>query len=508
MSSLDKHARRIVAASLSFTVAASALLAIPAAATRAVVSTPVSVSSGDPLPLTCDTSGGSEVTNGQREWQVEPTLVVNPTDPKNLVTAWTQDFADGIVASSSTDGGAHWKQTIVPQKFCTTGLAEFQKYTSAHNSWLSFGADGVAYVSSVLGVANCCDGSVVVNRSADKGRTWSPPAILDEADANNNVIDESNVVADPARARRAYAVWTKGNADAVGEPVIRNPYFSRTTDGGRTWLHDASGKPSPVQIYSAPAGQLVTGNRLVVLPGGALIDVFSQVPFQANPTSVNGPTTLLAMTSADRGDTWSGPYTVASLADATHYVIADAAVAPDGTIYVAWQTSRYPACVSGDEGCTSIVYSKSGDGISWTTPAAVASVQGSPMIGANGILEQPRIAVGGDGTVGVMFYDHRNSTVPNLPPAISPLYTDVWFDYSRDGGATWAEEPVAGSFDIQTAPDISGDNTATRGNGYLGEYQGLAATCDGFVLSFAQPNPTLTLPHNTDIYFARVSLMR
>lgn len=186
---------------------------------------------------------------------------------------------------------------------------------------------------------------------------------------------------------------------------------------------------------------------------------------------------------------------------------ADAALAPDGTIYVAWQTSRYPACVVGDSDCTSIVYSKSVDGISWTPPAAVASVQGSPMTGAHGILEQPQIAFAADGTVGVMFYDHENSPVPNRRPP-SRCSTRTYGCTTRATAARRGlrstspdrstSRPHRTQSGITPLPEASATSASIRDS----PRRTTASSCP------SQTNPTLALPHNTDIYFARVRLWR
>jgi hypothetical protein len=60
-----------------------------------------------------------------------------------------------------------------------------------------------------------------------------------------------------------------------------------------------------------------------------------------------------------------------------------------------------------------------------------------------------------------MYYDFRNNTPDTGLP------TDVWLTHSHDGGQTWSEQHVYGSFNMENAPVARG--------WFLGDYQGLAA---------------------------------
>ena len=77
-----------------------------------------------------------------------------------------------------------------------------------------------------------------------------------------------------------------------------------------------------------------------------------------------------------------------------------------------------------------------------------------------------------DGTVAVSYYDFRNND-----PEVDGLDTDVWLTHSTDGGATWSEQHVYGSFDMEKAPVARG--------WFLGDYQGLAAIDRDLILFFS-----------------------
>jgi len=151
-----------------------------------------------------------------------------------------------------------------------------------------------------------------------------------------------------------------------------------------------------------------------------------------------------------------------------------AATAPDGTLYVAWD--RDTSATSG----TVEFVSSSDDGRSWTAPRAIP--------GISGFAFEPAIAVDGNGTLGVLWYDNRRDRFGDAETT-----TDVWFAASRDQGRAWRHTHVAGSFDLRTAP-----------NGRLGEYQGLAAIGrHGFAAVFTMAAPQAK-NGPSDIFFARI----
>ena len=74
--------------------------------------------------------------------------------------------------------------------------------------------------------------------------------------------------------------------------------------------------------------------------------------------------------------------------------------------------------------------------------------------------------------------------------------TDAWFVHSHDGGSTWAEQHVAGSFDIETAP-------VARGY-FLGDYEGLATAGNDFLTFFVMTNSG-NFANRTDVFSVRLS---
>jgi hypothetical protein len=181
------------------------------------------------------------------------------------------------------------------------------------------------------------------------------------------------------------------------------------------------------------------------------------------------------MSSKDGGKTWGSPARIAPLGTAlltnpdipnpTSFdetvragdYLPDVAVnKTTGAIYMVFATD-----VDGS-GWNHVVLTKSTDGgKKWSTPQRVDVGTPPNTHSFNGTVE-----VTADGTVAVMFYDFRSNT------SAAGLPTGVFLVHSHDGGATWTEQQVGGTFDMENAPVARG--------WFLGDYQGMAAAGEDF----------------------------
>lgn len=508
--------RRVGAVAVGGLVVATMMM-IPATAARAgpihttaprLVSglTPLPIAPPVPEPLPAETCG----TRPKRQsWEQDNALSVNPTDPDHLVAAWMQDFADAIVVGYSLDGGGSWTKRVPVTTPCTgpdglkLGTDGGPGKVSAIDPWVAVGPalepspHGIVYLSSVVATSDFARSALVVNRSLDGGESWTPPMVLHEAEFPLAGVDGSYVVANPRVPGEAYVVWQE--PDFTGS--TRPQYISGTADGGATWS-------SPAQIPSPlPQG----AGQLLILPDGTLVDIVNEVPPQAalgahfllrdasqgtaaSPVKAVGPTTFVARRSHDHGVSWGPPIRIAATEPSTVAGLS-AALAPDGTIYVAWQQRELGSSFS-------VMYSKSTDGgLTWQLPERVGEVAvGPPQDNQLDVLAVPSLAVAGDGALGVGFYDHRNDD-PSIDP---PLSTDYWFRHSHDGGATWHEDHLAGPFDQWTAPSDDFRVPVGQGPGFLGDSQGIAPLARGFAANFVLAMPFAT--KNTDIFFSRLRI--
>jgi len=422
--------------------------------------------------------------------EVEPWVAVNPRDPANVVGVWQQDRftfggSRGLVTGVSHDGGRSWNRTFAHFSRCAGGNpSNGGDYERASDPWVTFSPNGVAYQIGLVIDFFDFPGGVLVSRSTDGGDTWSEPTtlILDTDPTVGN--DKTSITADPIHSRFVYAVWDRQQFDPTFTTLLAQPtWFSRTTDGGETW-------ESARAIYDPGPDAGTIANQIVVLPNGALIDLFVRFLNELEGSPGPNDIAIAAIHSFDRGRTWSQPVVINTIQDVgvvdvkngvplrTGDVIPNIAVDREtGTIYVVWQDARFSGLLR--EG---IAMSKSIDGgFSWSAPVQVNRVPAVQAFTAS-------IDVGSDGAVAITYYDFRNDT-----PDPAVLLTDYWQITSHDAGAMWQERHVAGPFDMTNAP-------ISRGY-FLGDYEALTHQGESFLPFFVMTN-TGNTANPTDVFAA------
>jgi len=412
--------------------------------------------------------------------EVEPFVAVNPHDANNLVGVWQQDRwsnggAKGLLTGASFDGGRTWTQHMAAFSRCTGGNAgNGGDWERASDPWVTISPDGTAHQIAIAfngrTFAAGSSSTVVVSRSDDGGRTWSNPVAL-ILDASNFLNDKESITADPTNTRNVYAIWDRLAAQGNGPT-----WFSRTTDGGLTW------EPARA-IYNPGLTSQTINNQVVVLPDGTLVAFFTLLQGGATGSAI---ATLAVIRSTDKGMTWSAPIPVSpvqalgardpengtAIRDGAN--LGAIAAGAQGELVVVWQDSRF----SGGQR-DGIALSRSTDGgLTWSAPARVNR---DPGVWAF----VPSVAIRGDGTIGVTYYDLRSNTVDP-----TSLLTDYWLARSTDG-VTWRESRVTGSFDLANAPNAGGL--------FLGDYQSLISIGNAFVPFYAQTN-TGDQNNRTDVF--------
>jgi BNR repeat-like domain len=404
---------------------------------------------------------------------VEPMIAVNPANPRNIIATWKQDVSpefnarDDLIAST-LNGGKTWRRTTIPSLTrCTGGTSD-----TASDPWVSAAGDGTVYFGGQAGLMSTDPPSIaiVASRSKDGGRHWAAPATVAPRRGGN---ETPAVTGSPTLRRHAYMVWANffKIIPALGTYTVE---FSRTTDGGRTWSPSVLiSDPGPFAIDLAP--------RIRVLPNGTLLAIFARADF------LTGLAELRVARSLDEGRTWL-PAVVAGVIPLPAEVhdpetgeqlpqpgFPTSAVAPDGTVYIAFENSSTP-----DSGAIGLIRSRDG-GLSWTR---------ATLPGVSAFAFEPAIAVDGHGTVGVIWYDLRNDR-----PGDAATTADLWFAHSNDRGVSWRQIHVAGPTDLRTA--------APPAQNRVGEYQGLAGLPRGFAAAFTLARPQAK-NGPTDIFFARI----
>src|SRR6266508_4494274 len=392
--------------------------------------------------------------------EVEPVVVANPTDPANVVAAWTQDRFRGVVAGVSLDRGRTWRRVVVPGLTrCTGGVFDYADDVS-----ISAGSDGAVHLS-----AHVFD--------ADRQR--------------DGEYAGGAIAADPADPRTVYGVVpTFSYPSEPGGSFRGTVVFARSLDGGRSWQPARS-------VLDTGAGRLTTGHQLAVLPGGTLLDIFTLIDLREDPR--RSAIQVAVMRSNDRGGSWSPPTVIADLrsvgvvdpetgdpvASGTRLQPAVAIDPASGRVYVAWQDARFS---HGQADAIALVWSAD-DGTRWTTPEKVNATPTNIPV-RNQQAFAPNLAVATDGTLGVSYFDFRHNdgaaTLPNdrwlvrCHPTANPACTRR--------PAHPETRLTTTSFDMRQAHLL----TSIGPPGFfLGDYMGLTSTGRDFLAVFAQP-------HNND----------
>lgn len=215
--------------------------------------------------------------------------------------------------------------------------------------------------------------------STDGGVSWGNVKSLIQDTGNQYFNDKESITADPMKAGVAYAVWDRLASPGAGAKArgylnatsYRGPtYFSRTTDGGKTW---EPARP----IYDPGQNNQTIANQIVVLPDGTLVDIFTEISGYKNAKGIRG-SNIAVQRSTDGGLNWSAPIRVAKLnvedvtipntgeLVRTGDIIPDIAVdSKSGALYAVWQNLN----LSGSA-IDGVLLSKSTDGgLSWLKKA-------------------------------------------------------------------------------------------------------------------------------------------
>lgn len=429
----------------------------------------------------------------------EPCVASDPSNPKNLVVLWMGGSLQNIASAVSFDSGATWQRGALPFTQCAGG-----PYLIAGDPWVCFGSGNTVYASALL--ANIFSGPALVLgvcRSSDGGLSWSTPVFM----AGAASPDHPSITGDPTDARFAYAIWDEGGGGGRGTSV-----FSRTTNGGLSW--------ETARTLVQPAAQNgIQFSQILVLPDGTLVDLYEQ--FFSNQTKKPvTQTSLQLLRSTDHGQTWSAPITAVNMTPfylgptsaangwtsvidpETGTIVQDptnpsfAVDRRNGNLYAVWEDGRFSNFAVND-----IAFSMSSDGgFTWSSPIRVNQTPSNiPISSRQSFL--PNIAVAGNGTIGVSYYDFRfNTPEPGLP-------TDRWLAICQPSPTNPATNALNWVNEIRLAPNSFNMQACHNWGGgasipdyFIGDYEGMAGTGTGFVAAFGVVDSN----NNTSVFARRV----
>ncbi len=469
-----------VAAFAGHRSSARAQLPGPVIAQSPAVSAPVRVSGPSPLQPGCE--GPVPAARIYQDTVAEPSLAIDPGNPSHVVGAWQQDRwatagASGQVAAVSWDSGQTWNSSLAAFTRCQGGTAEAgTDYERISDPWVTIAPNGDVYQMTIA-FDNPqhpeSRNAMLVSKSADGGLTWQAPVTLIHDLTRDAFNDKNSITADPNNPDYVYAVWHREllDVETVATPYVAPAMFSRTTDGGRTW--------EPPQVMVSVPGTAASGNIILVLPSGDLVDVFTLNSQEDGATVYD----LGVTRSSDRGLSWSDPSIVARMRTVdltdpfstftlrpTPDNIPSAAVdRRTGQIYVTWTSGQF----SGGKNSDIALTGSSDGGRTWSSPVRVNQTPG------NALGFVPTIAVLDDGSAGITYFDLRNNTPTQLG-----ILADHWLAYCRSActaSGSWQEVHIAGPFDMQRAPYARGF--------FIGDYMGLAGEGETFRLLYVVTTP-------------------
>jgi hypothetical protein len=246
--------------------------------------------------------------------------------------------------ATSHDGGRTWTAGSLPQLTAAVGGA----FERASDPVVTIGPDAAVYAQSLLISSSSCRSAVGVQRSDDRGLTWSAPVLVQD-DAACALFNDKNWMAvdtfpGSPHHGRIYSAWDRIDSSTSTAPLL----LRYSDDRGATW--------SSLVTVSPPEPSFGTLDALpMVQPNGDLTIVYLQ-------TSA-APFRILAQTSHDGGNAFSQPVTVSDDQGAgvpgmrTGVLPAAAADPVTGKLYVVWQDAR-----ANSDGRNDIVLSMSADG--------------------------------------------------------------------------------------------------------------------------------------------------
>ncbi len=478
----------------------------------------------------------------QYTYQTEPSLAVDPKDPDHILVGMIDYNFPNMVTYSSIDGGATWdgphRANYPRQDLASAGdpVVAFDRNGNAYYAYISLDVEEFT-VGPLLGQVMVS--AIAMSRSTDGGLTWANPAETSRSTLSTATLPSGS----DGRAR-----------GEIESGFLDKPWMT---------IGPSSKDPTKDVIYVVYTNFIETSR----------IYWIDELPFLG---AAQMETVIEMVRSEDKGVTWSAPveisprakYTIlvnpepaaitqveVGQASAERQVVQgpDVAVAPDGTVYVAWldttrddtfkgQAEVYVS-TSNDDGATfgkpqraagflepgfqsrahpfrswASAFPKLGIGpkgevyVAWVAiPTDNPEDDGDVFMVSStnkGLTWSRRVRVNDDTTSRYQFFPELTVDPKGTLHAMWGDFRDdpyqvsyhIYYASSEDGGKTWSRNSRVSDF--PTNP-----NRAFPGGRFIGDYFAIAATSDDVYMVWADGRLGEFGSANQKISFARRRLM-
>ncbi|MCS7133960.1 MAG: exo-alpha-sialidase [Candidatus Caldarchaeum sp.] len=452
---------------------------------------------------------------GNRPYQNEPHIAVNPNNPEHLVMA-SHDFdVSCAVSYVSFDGGETWRGPSMTSpgpedSFCSDPVVAFGRDGTAYYTLLSIGARPLR-IGRLLYEMEIA--SITVSVSKDGGVSWSYPyiaakgGVIPSADRAAVVfLDKPWMAVGPDRANPArdaiYVTYTEFRIiypfldyyPFVGEPTIEvSIKLVKSVDGGVTWTTPVAVSP----VFSGLAGdeeaRLVQGSNIHVTRDGivyvAYYDSLDDGPFK-------GLFTPMVVVSRDGGRTWSRPSPVIPGGTfeqpfflsptyfrswASMFPVVGTNPQNSNEVYIVFGALGRAA---GD--LSDVYFSKSTDGgATWSRPRKI----NDDLTTRNQFF--PTMTVSPNGTIHVIWGDMRDDP--------DNYRYHIYYTRSGDRGETFLENSRVTDYPSNPAYGIPV---------FVGDYWGITATNNDVYMVWTDSRAGFRGAPNQDIGFARMRMVK
>ena len=387
----------------------------------------------------------------------EPSICVDPNNPNRMAVGWRQfDTVSNNFRQSgwayTTNGGLNW---TFPGKL-DAGIFRSDPVLAADaNGWFYY-----------LGITNTSTFVCDLFRSTNGGVTWQSLGMALGGDKEWMAIDTTT---GPGRGN-IYQTWSPFHNYANDQ----NKIFSRSTDGGQTWM-DAISMP-----HLPFFGTLDVGPDGEVYAFGTAIDI---EPFALNrSTNAQNPLVTPAFDLTVIVDL-GGPLKSGLTNVNPGGLLGQAWVAVDRSTH-ATRGNVYALCtVSNEPGnLANVMFSRSTDrGQTWSAPIRIND--DSPT--QNACHWFGTLSVAPNGRIDVCWNDTRHSSDNSL--------SELYYSWSDDGGLTWATNR-------QLSPPFNHLLGFPQQN-KIGDYTTMVSLNEGACIAYAA-----TFNGEQDIFFVRAEL--